>query len=154
MLTQEQKATNFDTMFHIDNVRCMVDMIIIMLIARAKEHDQSKLMNPELDTFVEMTPKLAGSTYGSDEYKAFLAQMKPALDHHYANNRHHPEHHAKGVEDMTLVDLVEMLCDWKAATMRHNDGNIRKSIEINSKRFDIAPQLAKILDNTVKEMGW
>jgi len=39
-----------------------------------------------------MTPKLAGSTYGSEEYKAFLGQMKPALDHHYAVNDHHPEH--------------------------------------------------------------
>ena len=31
-------------------------------------------------------------TYGSDEYKACLTEMKPALDHHYAANRHHPEH--------------------------------------------------------------
>ena len=55
---------------------------------------------------------------------------------------------------MTIIDLIEMLCDWKAATMRHNDGNIRKSIEINAKRFNIDSQLTKMLENTVKEMGW
>jgi hypothetical protein len=124
------------------------------LLNRAREHDQSKLSDPELSTFVEMTPKLAASTYGSDEYKKFLAEMKPTLDHHYAKNSHHPEHHKDGINDMTIIDLIEMLCDWKAATMRHNDGNIRKSIEINAKRFNIDSQLTKILENTVKEMGW
>jgi hypothetical protein len=49
---------------------------------------------------------------------------------------------------MNLIDLVEMLCDWKAASERHNDGNIRKSIEINASRFTISPQLVKILENT------
>jgi hypothetical protein len=109
---------------------------------------------PELTPFVKMTPLLAQTTYGSDEYDAMLEELKPALEHHYAKNAHHPEHHKEGVSDMTLIDLMEMLCDWKAATMRHNDGNIRKSIEVNGKRFKINSQLVKILENTVKEMGW
>jgi hypothetical protein len=49
---------------------------------------------------------------------------------------------------MNLIDLVEMLCDWKAASERHNDGNIKKSIEINTARFGLSWQLAKILENT------
>ena len=76
--------------------------------------------------------------------------MKPALDHHYAKNKHHPEHYPDGINDMTLVDLVEMFADWKAATMRHNDGNLLKSIEINTKRFNIDKQLAQIFVNTAK----
>jgi hypothetical protein len=51
---------------------------------------------------------------------------------------------------MNLVDLVEMLCDWKASSTRHNDGNIRKSIEINAERFGINQQLVKILENTAE----
>jgi len=35
---------------------------------------------------------------------------------------------------------------------RHNNGNIRKSIEINANRFGISPQLVKILENTVTTM--
>jgi hypothetical protein len=78
--------------------------------------------------------------------------MKTYLDHHYANNRHHPQHHKRGVNDMTLVDVLEMLVDWKAASERHNDGNILKSIEINGRpdRFDLSPQLIQILENTAK----
>jgi hypothetical protein len=111
-------------------------------------HDQSKLESPEVEAFTEYTPKLAGCTYGSEEYKGYLAAIKPALDHHYANNKHHPEHWANGVNDMNLLDVLEMLCDWKAASERHNDGNIQKSIEINSKRFNLSPQLTEILKNT------
>jgi len=111
-------------------------------------HDQSKLDNPEISLFTEYTPKLADCTYGSDEYKSFLGAMKPAIDHHYANNRHHPEHFKNGVDEMNLIDMIEMLCDWKAASERHNDGNIRKSIEINANRFNMSPQLVKIFENT------
>ncbi len=78
--------------------------------------------------------------------------MKVALDHHYAQNRHHPEHYKNGIDDMTLVDLVEMLCDWKAATLKHNDGNILRSLEINSKRFNMSPQVYNILKNTVEQL--
>ncbi len=50
---------------------------------------------------------------------------------------------------MTLMDLVEMFCDWWAATKRHDDGCIRRSIQINRKRFNIDEQLVKIFENTV-----
>ena len=101
-----------------------------------------------MELFTEYTSKLADVTYDSDEYKEYLGKLKPALDHHYANNRHHPEHHKNGIDDMNLIDIVEMICDWKAASERHNDGNIRKSIEINANRFGISPQMVKIMENT------
>jgi hypothetical protein len=68
-----------------------------MLELRGVEHDRSKLEAPEVDLFDEYTPKLAGCAYGSGEYWQFLKSLKPALDHHYAENRHHPEHFEDGV---------------------------------------------------------
>ena len=124
------------------------------LIKRANHHDNSKLTAPELELFDEMTPKLAGCTYGSEEYKSFLDKLKPALDHHYAHNSHHPEHYKHGVDDMNLLDLLEMFFDWKAASERHNDGNINKSIEINGKRFGMSPQMITIFENTAKALGY
>ncbi len=50
---------------------------------------------------------------------------------------------------MTLVDLIELLCDWKAATMRHSTGNIRESIEKNQRRFGYSDALKQIFLNTV-----
>jgi hypothetical protein len=65
-------------------------------------------------------------------------------------NPHHPEHYSDGIDGMNLLDLVEMVCDWKAATLRHDDGDIKKSVEINQKRFGMSDQLTKIIRNTVK----
>lgn len=61
------------------------------------------------------------------------------------------EHKPSPLDDMTLVDLLEMLVDWKAASERHNDGNIRKSIEINAEQFQMSPQLTRIFENTARE---
>lgn len=142
------------TSSHIERVGGFLFELANSLVERAGDHDKSKFEEPEFSIFVEFTPKLAALTYGSDEYKGALEQMQPALEHHYAHNRHHPEHFPRGVNNMTLVDLIEMLCDWKAATMRHNDGDITKSLEINKKRFGISDQLTTILENTAREYGW
>ena len=152
-LTLEEQATNANTMHHIATVQRMLNVFIRELMDRAEAHDQSKLDTPEVELFAEWTPKLAGSTYGSPEYEDFRKKLGPALAHHYAKNRHHPEHFKHGIDDMSLVDLVEMFCDWKVATMRHNDGNLRKSIELNANRFGMSPQLVKILENTVDILG-
>lgn len=147
-LTPEEKATNFDTMRHIERVRNLLNHMAFQLLDRGRLHDQSKLDRPEVEAFTEYTSKLATCTYGSAEYESYRKAMKPALDHHYANNRHHPEHFKGGIEDMNLIDMLEMICDWKAASERHNDGNIRKSIENNADRFGISPQLVRIMENT------
>lgn len=150
MLSKDEKATNHDTWCHIHKVQKYMFMCTNDLIERAHKHDQSKLETPEVELFAEYTHQLSEMTYGSQEYNETLEKLKPALQHHYSNNRHHPEFHKNGIDDMTLVDLLEMLCDWKAASERHNNGNIRKSIEINANRFGMSPQLVKIFENTVE----
>lgn len=149
-LTLEEKATNFETFLHIERVRDLLNTFVKMLLDRGDVHDQSKLRHPEVEMFTEYTSKLATCTYGSEEYEGYRKAMGPALAHHYANNRHHPEHFKGGVEDMNLIDVLEMLVDWKAASERHNDGNIRKSIEKNADRFGLSPQLVRILENTAE----
>lgn len=147
-LTLEERATNYETMRHIRLVARLLHLFAAELMARADRHDQSKLERPEVELFTEFTNKLAACTYGSLQYEEYRKAMGPALAHHYANNDHHPEHFKGGVGDMNLLQLVEMFCDWKASSTRHNDGNIRKSIEVNANRFGLSPQLVRILENT------
>ena len=144
--------TMCDTYKHKQTVNKLINLVIKELTDRAVNHDNSKLGDFEVDIFTEYTPKLAICTYGSEEYKQFLKEMKPALDHHYENNRHHPEYHLNGIKDMDLVDLIEMMCDWKAASLRHNDGDIYKSIEINQNRFGYSNELKQIFENTVRKL--
>ena len=141
--------SRIETFRHIQAVQAIVGKAVRDLMARAERHDQSKLASPEVEAFDEFTPKLKACTYGSEEYKGYLAAMQPALAHHYANNSHHPEHFPDGILGMSLLDLLEMLCDWLAATKRHADGDIRRSIEINQKRFGYCDELKRILFNTL-----
>jgi hypothetical protein len=144
-----------DTLKHSLRVGRLMGQPIRELVERSTEHDHSKTVMPEQNVFNEFTPKLKTSTYGSDEYKGFLAAMKVGLDHHYANNRHHPEHFGEaGINGMTLVDLIEMLADWKAATERHDNGSLTKSLTIQKERFGISDQLLQILENTALWFGW
>jgi len=148
-LTIKEQATNFHTMNHINLVQKKINKLACELISRGEDHDASKLSSPEVELFTEFTPKLAATTYGSEEYNEHLKNMGPALAHHYANNRHHPDHFKNGIDDFNLLDLVEFFCDCASACQRQNDGNLRKSIEINATRFNINPQLVKILENSI-----
>jgi len=169
-----------ETIEHINQVRVLLYKIIIELKHRLKNHDESKLSEAELPGFAKYTEKLKDCTYGSEEYKQNLSEMKPYLDHHYTDNRHHPEHFKKyvcngcfkeyeeqkpnvcticgysqmqeecDISQMNLVDLIEMICDWTAATKRHADGDIHMSIELNQERFGYPDMLKRIFHKTVK----
>jgi Family of unknown function (DUF5662) len=141
---------------HISEVKKHKDLVSLnlgsigeQLRARAITHDHSKMTDEELPYYAEYTPNLKGLTYGSNEYRDMLEKLRPCINHHYKANAHHPEHYENGIDGMSLVDLVEMICDWKAATARHEDGDIIKSLEINRVRFKMSDQLYNILLNTV-----
>lgn len=140
-------------MEHIRRVQQLMGRVVAQLVERARLHDRSKLEEPEVTHFANVTAELKGLTYGSDEYKAVLAgPLKYALQHHYRNNSHHPEHYPNGVAGMSLLDLIEMIVDWKAASERHADGDIKESLRINRERFEVGEQLQSILENTVREL--
>ena len=140
-----------DTLKHARRVQELLGEFAIAMIKRGMVHDDSKLGPVEKPAFDRETPLLKGLTYGSDEYKNSLVRLGKALEHHYAHNSHHPEFYRNGVNDMTLMDVVEMFFDWKAASERNAGGfEIDKSVE----RFGITPQLAQIMKNTALELGW
>ncbi len=140
-----------ETLKHIHEVRRLLFGMIEQIDKRARMHDLSKLESPEKEIFGEHTPELAKCEYMSPEYKQLMEKVRPAIDHHYAKNTHHPEHFVNGINDMDLLDVLEMLVDWKAATLRNKAGNIRTSIDKNRERFKIDEQLTKILHNTVNK---
>ena len=117
-----------ETMKHKDNVKNYLLFVSRVLELKGRKHDDSKLQEPEQSIFVKYTPKLRNCTYGSKEYKTFLKEMKPALDHHYKANPHHPEYYSNGIKGMNLLDLIEMFFDWMAATKRHADGDAVREI--------------------------
>lgn len=139
-----------ETNRHVRNVQRLMNEAVQLLLQRAMLHDQSKFIGVEKELFTEVIPKLGRVKYGSDEYKAILEKIKPAIERHNKCNSHHPEHYRKGVVDMDLLDLLEMLCDWFASTKRSPGGDILKSIEISQKRFGYSDELKSIFATTVR----
>lgn len=146
-----------DTQEHIERVRHYMNRMIDDLRHRASLHDASKLGPEEKPYFDRETPLLGKLVYGSKEYSESVKKIGPALEHHYANNDHHPQFHKeKGVSGMNLLSLIEMLADWKASGERGKDGNIYKSIEINKMRkaMNMSEQVAQIFVNTAEYLGY
>jgi hypothetical protein len=143
-----------DTLDHVNKVQDYMKRAIDNLAHRAITHDASKLVDPEKAAWDEATPKLAELTYGTEEYRASLREIRPAVDHHYQHNDHHPEYYATGIYGMSLLALIEMLCDWKAASERTKNGDLMGSLPQNQKRFQYSDELAAILDKTARELGF
>jgi len=154
MTSEARERAEEELKKHIRRVSGLLGMFAGELAVRSLEHDRSKKQDPEKEPFLETTANLSELTYGTPEYMEQLKRvdLKAALEHHYANNRHHPEHFDSGVEGMTLIDLLEMTVDWRASSERHKDGDIWESIRKNTDRFNLSPQLAQILRNTVEMM--
>lgn len=143
-----------ETVNHVRRVGGLMLDVVEKLQRRAMRHDDSKFGASEFDAFAVETPKLRGLTYNSPEYHEAKSRLGLALDHHYAVNDHHPQHHTGGIAAMDMIQLMEMLCDWKAATERHADGSLERSIEQNADRFGYGAETKRLLMLTAERMGW
>ena len=144
----KKRDSKKSTQAHRRIVAKLIFRFIWLLLKRALSHDRSKLSTEEKPGFDKYNSTLAETTYGSEQYKRNLAGLGETLETHYRRNRHHPEFYHHGVKDMDLVDIVEMFCDWTAATKRHNDGDIFRSITLNEKRFGIGETMSSVFRNT------
>jgi hypothetical protein len=55
---------------------------------------------------------------------------------------------------MNLLDVTEMLADWKAATESRPEGSLSTSITVNAKRFGYGPEMTQLLMNTARDLDW
>ena len=119
------------------------------LFFRKDNHDKSKLEYPEKEYFDKYYKLKNKYEYGTKEYFDSLKKLDIALKHHYKNNRHHPEHFEHKMFSMNIMDVIEMLCDWKATADTQGKDAIYKGIEFNSERFSYDKKMVRVLSNTV-----
>jgi hypothetical protein len=130
----------------------IINPIIQDLIKRSEEHDNSKLTEDEFPDIIASSEELKKFPYGSPEYDEVRKKWQSGFEKHSKKNRHHIDHFENGIEGMTLVDLIELLADWKSATLRSpHPTNIWNAIRIGAEKYNIPPALIKILENTAKE---
>ena len=125
-----------------------MNTFVQLLLKRAINHDKSKLEEPELSWWKEMD-KEPRYPYGSEEYKQKIKRWDKVFKHHYKYNRHHPEHYEYGVSEMTLVDIVEMMCDWLGYKDTISISEALKVCDEQMKRYDIPDDIRQIIFNTL-----
>jgi hypothetical protein len=131
---------------HISHVRTFLFKVISEIMARSADHDSSMFDPQEKKYLDEFIPVLSQNEKGSDEHKSALDYMVTGRDHHFQKNRHHLEHHGS-VGGMDLIDLIEWLCDQKAASVQ--EGNLSARLDMYFKKYDFPIQLMDIINNTV-----
>lgn len=128
------------------------------LMWRGLWHDMSKYSPVETVSFIRIIHRLKMSTYGSKQYEETIHKdevVRRGTNHHYAVNRHHPEHFAiesgdePCIRSMNLLDVMEMFCDWRSAVKRHKTGDINRSIEINRKRYGLSNDITCVFKKSV-----
>lgn len=155
MERNDTRGAEIATRKHMQRVAHLLGDAAIEFVRRAQRHDLSKLEPVELEPLQRMQDLIDAegqAPYGSDEYKRRTALLGPMLEHHYANNSHHPEHYENGVDGMDLFDLLEMFLDWKAASERGEESQMNISTAVA--RFGISDQVAQIMRNTADRAGW
>ena len=135
---------------HKERVSKRLLFLVDELRKRALHHDDSKLVPPELDWLIEMD-KEPRYPYGSVEYFAKMERWKKFFDHHYKNNRHHPDHFAIGIDGMTIADLAEYMVDIISYYDELHPKDAIKTIKGQKERFGLSDQLCQILINTLLE---
>jgi hypothetical protein len=117
--------------------------VITELFDRALIHDNSKITDPEFTAYVEFMQNIKNYKFGTPEYIDFV-ENNDYCKLHFGKNKHHPQYYENGIDGMTLIDIIEMYCDWLACTR-----NMKETIESSAKRFNISDQLKQIFLNTM-----
>lgn len=140
---------------HIAQVRALLEQVIANIDHRLEDHDKSKLVEPEVSGYASLHKAMDGVLYGSAEYLAVVAAHREVINLHYERNDHHPQHYANGMFGMSLMALLEMLCDWKARADAEESGLDRSfAIQAGRATTDGEHVLLGILRNTAIELGW
>jgi len=141
------------------------------LVEQAKDHDQTKFKDPEVDPYVYTTWKYKCKDDGTEFEcpKEMEDKMTEATEHHIKNNSHHPEFHCDketnlinendrdtppeemiDATKMPDLDLAEMAGDWMAVSEERGnspkswaDKNVNVRWKFNDNQKDLIYELIK-----------
>lgn len=74
-----------------------------------KNHDLSKYSDEEFEPYRKKFYPIVPEETDEDEFRT-------AVEHHYQENAHHPEHFGASM-DMPVEHIIEMICDLMAVSM-------------------------------------
>jgi len=118
------------TKSHIDKVKKNLQKIAVNsihreeLLKRGENHDASKWSPEEMPLYLWLTEfyRCKNNNIDFSYPEGVEEKVDKASDHHKKNNKHHPEAH-ESIDDMSEVDIIEMVCDWTAMAQELGEEN-------------------------------
>jgi len=133
---------------HQRRVGTLLNKIASNLNNRAIYHDASKWQDAELVPLLFIADQYNRVEYNSPAYHSLRKLIAPAIEHHEKGNRHHLGHFNNDISKMNLLDIIEMLADWKAASEK-NGGDVYNALERTAEQYKWPKELISILQNTL-----
>lgn len=140
-----------DAKEHRKNIMNVWGVVTNELFHRIINHDLSKLKEPERSGYDKMIPQLRETKFGTPEYYKVKEEFNKVVAHHYAVNRHHPEHFEHGYEDMNLLDFLEHIMDCYAASLT-SDTPFTEGIKSVLEKNGAPDVLVKMVMNTYDDI--
>lgn len=134
---------------HVGFVRLALASVSQEIERRGLVHDLSKMLDDEFAGFSRINAAARINKFGSPEYAEGMKRERPTIDLHFSRNSHHPEcpellagkdtepddytYWVKKAEnEMTFLDVIEMVCDWWGARKGYDDARSwDESVELN-----------------------
>lgn len=134
------------------------------LTRRGEIHDASKFGNVERVPYIWLT-EFHRCRQNNEPFSypdGMEDSVKNAIRHHMTKNRHHPDFHADP-NDMTDVDIIEMVCDWTAMAQEFGqdggsargwaDKTIGHRVKFNRDRQRLIYSTIDLLDSAIKRQN-
>ncbi len=139
-----------------NNMLAMVDyhdLELETLQARADLHDHSKLLEPESNGYIWLTWYHRCKNNGTDfSYPPEVENIvKEACHHHLHSNSHHPESYGD-VEQMTILDIVEMVSDWTAMSQEYGQGSCLDYVLAHIDQWGFSDEKKQLIFATIAEL--
>lgn len=131
-------------------VQSLVRRISYRLMSRADVHDLSKFSPDELGGMIAIDRIADEKGLNSPEYMAALSG--PAIQLHHSRHSHHPEYHQNGIRSMSLLDLIEMVCDWKAANQLRGHPEWNESVNMMTERLNLPGEYLLLIQLIAREL--
>lgn len=150
MTDKEQRNLEL-VLIHKEQIAMLLAKFAAELTYRAAIHDNSKFSPDEFNVHSDNVHHFNKYQFNTKEEQELRHRLSPASISHRKRNRHHPEYFENGIDGMNIIDLLEMICDWKSASTRVPGDSLRKGFPILKEKYNISPQLLKILENTARD---
>src|SRR5262249_44049812 len=123
------------------------------LEARARVHDLSKYSDRERLGYIWLTWMYEQQGKRFEVPNGVADLVEQSLRTHRERNAHHPEAH-RSPDTMSVLDLVEMVCDWTAIAQENegDGGSARVWAERNISRWGFSRSTRTFIFLTIDEL--